>query len=167
MPTLDLTREENLFPAFSLMLGGLDFGRSRLIAAFKDLSPEQLATTPAGFGNSIATLVLHIATSEVAFAHRIMGKPMPAELEADFPRHMPGTPLPAPAAGVTAADLQARLAKSRGFVAEMLRTLTEDDLAREIPFGPERSATVRWMIALLPNHQSQHYGHIQMIAKHL
>lgn len=167
MPTLDLNRHENLMPVAAFMLGQIDFGRNRLIASFKELTPEQLATTPAGFGNSIATLVLHIATTEVGFAHALLGKPVPEALAAEFPKHMPATPLPAMAAGATAQDLTAKLEKSRAILAEALSTLTLADLTREIPLGPDRSATVQWLIGILPGHQSQHYGHIQMIAKHL
>ncbi|HWI62306.1 MAG TPA: DinB family protein [Symbiobacteriaceae bacterium] len=165
MPTIDISRHADLAAVPAFMLGSLEFGRNRLLAAMKDLTPEQLAKVPAGYGNSIATLALHIAATEVSFAHRIMGKPMTAELEAEYPKHLAGTPLPAPAPETTAAELTARLEKSRGILAEALAALSEADLAREIPMGPDRSATVGWMLAILLGHQSQHYGHIQMIAK--
>lgn len=167
MPTLDLNRHENLMPVAAFLLGQIEFGRARLTAAIKDLSPEQLATAPAGFSNAISTLVLHLATTEVGFSHALMGKPVSAELAAEFPRHLPNTPLPAAAPGTTAQDLIAKLEKSHGMLKEALGTLTLADLTREVPLGPDRKATVQWMLCILGSHQSQHMGHMQMMLKHL
>ena len=166
MAKMDTQQYEGMMPAAALVMGGLDFGRERLTAAIKDLTPEQLLKKPAGFKNNIATLVLHIGSNEVGFSHRIMGRTVSDELKAEYLVHVPGQPLSSPETA-DAADLIAKLDQSRGFVLQALQGLTEADLGKEFQLGPERSATIRWMLAIHQNHQMQHYGHIQMIIQHL
>ncbi|MFZ5815702.1 MAG: DinB family protein [Bacillota bacterium] len=164
MPTMDVTRHEGLHPAVGAYLSALDLGRSRLINSIKNLSPEQLEQRPAGFKNSIATLVVHCAATEVSFAHRIMGKPVPEELLAEFPPHKEEL-LPV-ITGETAESLQAKLQKSRAILQEAVKGLTAADLTRVIQPAPDRSYTVEWLLALLPVHLMGHVGHIQMIRQH-
>ncbi|MFZ5827597.1 MAG: DinB family protein [Bacillota bacterium] len=164
MPTFDVTRFEGLDPAVASYLSALDLGRSRLVANIKNLTPEQLEKKPEGFKNSVATLVVHIAATEVSFAHRFKGQTVPDELLAEFPPHR-GGPLPE-ITGLTAEDLLARLEKSRGILQEAVAGLTAADLTREIPLGAERAATVEWLLALLPVHLTGHVGHIQMNVQH-
>lgn len=142
----------------------LDFGADRLKAAIAGLTPEQLARVPEGFANSIATLVVHIYGIEAGFAHRMAGAAMADDLKAEFLLDKPQSPLPA-AAGETVESLTAKIEKGRSILVERLASLTEEDLTREVPLGPEKKATVRWMIALLANHQAIHLGQIQMIKK--
>lgn len=165
MPKLDLNRHENLAAVPGFALGAIEMGRGRLLAVIKDLTPEQLSKVPEGYGNSIATLVLHVAATEVSFACRLSGEPMTEELKADYPPHLMGTPLPAPAPTTTAQELTAKLDRSLGMLKKALAGLSEAEMNREIGMGPDRTATVPWMLGILLGHQMQHYGHIQMIAR--
>jgi uncharacterized damage-inducible protein DinB len=165
MPTMDVTRFEGLDPVVATYLGTLDLGRSRLIAAIKNLTPEQLTKKAGNFRNSIATLVVHIAATEISFAHRIMGKPVPEELQAEFPPHK--EELLPEITGETVEGLLAKLEKSRAILQEAVQGLTAADLNREIALGPERAATVAWFLALLPVHLMAHTGHIQMLRQHI
>lgn len=165
MATLDVTRFEGFDPVVAAYLAALDYGRNRLIANLKKLTDEQLTVKPAGFKNTIATLVVHIAAIEIAFAYRIQGKPVPEELNAEFPPHK--EELLPEITGETVESLLAKLEKSRGILLEAVRGLTAADLTREIAVGSERTATVAWLLALLPNHLSLHAGHIGMIRQHM
>lgn len=165
MPTFDVPRFEGVDPAVAAYLSTLDLGRARLIANIKNLTPEQLEQRPEGFKNSVATLVVHVAATEVSFASRITGQPVPDELIAEFPPHRGGGPLPE-ITGETIEGLLARLEKSRSILQEAVAGLTAADLDREIALGPERVATVAWLLALLPMHLALHAGHIQMITQH-
>lgn len=164
MPVLDVIRFEGLDPAVAPYLSTLDLSRARLVANIKDLTPEQLEQKPEGFKNGVATLVVHIAATEVSFAHRIMGRQVPEELAAEFPPHRGGS-LPE-ITGETLQVLLAKLEKSRSILQEAVVGLTAADLTREIPLGPERAGTVAWLLALLPIHLMLHTGHIQMIVQH-
>lgn len=97
-------------------------------------------------------------------AHQLNGESLPDDLAQEFLRNRPQSPLPI-AGGETVESLMAKLTKSRSILLEALSRLTEADLTREIIYSPERSMTVRWLLALTPNHQMLHYGHIQMIRK--
>src|SRR5688572_6069717 len=96
MRTLDLETYSDLHPAANLALGSLNFGRTRLKAALKDLPEEHLFIKPENFKNDIATLVNHIAAIEVSFSHRIMGKPVPEDLAARYLLDQSQQPLPQP-----------------------------------------------------------------------
>lgn len=164
MATLDVPRFEGFDPVIAAYLAPLDFGLARLIATLQKLTTEQLTAKPAGFKNTIATLAVHIATTEINFAYRIQGKPVPEELLAEYPPHKEEF-LPE-ITGETVESLVAKLQKGRGIFLEVLKGLTAADLTREMPAGPERTVSVAWMLALAPYHIALHTGHIGMIRQH-
>lgn len=166
MSAIDLKTYDHLGPAADLTLGSLNFGRALLKGTIKDLTPEQLAAKPANFKNDIATLVVHIAATEVLFSHLIMGREIPESLAADYLLDQQGETLPR-AEGETVESLISKLDAAFEYVHEMLKGLSEDDMPRIIEAGPGRKFSVRWMIGLLPMHQLLHRGHIQMLRNRL
>lgn len=165
MATFDLARFDGFDPAVAPYISMLEFGRTRLLNGIKELTSEQLAQKPEGFKNSIATLVVHVAATEVSFAYRIMGQTVPEELLAEFPPHKE-TLLPE-ITGETVDGLKAKLEKSWAILLGAVEGLKAADMTREIQMGPERTATVAWLLNLLPVHLMLHTGHIQMIRQHI
>lgn len=139
----------------------LTFGRERLFTTVEGLTEAQLHAVPAGLTNSIATLLLHLGGTEVGFAHLILGQTLSDELKSAYKRNVPQKPLPA-AEGETLDSLKAKLAQSLGYMEQAMRSLTAADLDREIALGT-RTLTVRELLKLAGNHQSQHLGQIQII----
>lgn len=166
MSALDLKTYADLNSVANLTLGSLDFGRGALKYLIKDLTPEQLAAKPANFNNDIATLVVHVAATEVLFSHLIMGKELPPALAAEYLLDQQGDTLPRPE-GETAASLMEKLDAAFEHVHEMLKGLTEDDMSRIVEAGGGRKFSVRWMVGLLPVHQFLHRGQMQMLINHL
>lgn len=151
-----------------ICLEQLEFGTRSLTGAIQGLSPEQLAQVPPGLGNSIATLVLHVAAVEVSIAHAITGREVPAELKPDFlldQPHGPGSPLPQAPAGETAESLLQKLSRARGILTEAVGQLTEADLRRELPFFGKSMQPISFFLNLLPFHLASHYGQIQLIKR--
>lgn len=163
---IDMNKHPDLYPAADIVLGALQFGRDLIKELLSSLTPEQLAAKPEGFSNDIATLLVHIPAIEIRFSHMIQGKELPADLAAEFLLDQPQSPLPRPV-GETAASLQAKLDKGLEYVREMLAGLKAEDLDRTVPARPGVSYSVRWMVGLLPIHQSQHFGQMQMLLKHI
>lgn len=161
---LDLTVPTDLHPYIAGIATAMEFGRAALKRNLQGLTPEQLSATAPGFANSIATLVVHLAGYEIVCAHRILGTPMPDELKVEFLRDQPQTPIPA-AVGETADTLVNKLDRSRAYLMKVLATVTPDDLDREFQLGPDRSATVRWVLGLIPYHQDEHLGQILLLKK--
>lgn len=145
----------------------LDFGFGRVKDLVKDLTPEQLETVPAGFGNSIATLIIHTYGLEGRLGYSLVGKEVPEEVKAELLLNLPRAQTLPAVTGETAESLLAKMEKARGLLLEALGQLTEADLNREMPMGPGRTVSVKFMLALLPQHQGQHFGHMQMIKKAL
>ncbi len=166
MVALDLTMTPGLHPVVAQTLATVDFGRIRFIEALQDLSPEQLTQTPPGLSNSIATIVTHVASTEVRVAYLLNGDSIPDNLVKEFPQERSKGRLPI-AESETAETLIAKLTKSRSILGDALSRLTEADLTREIFFDAERLLTGRRHLALLSNHQMQHYGQIQINRKFL
>lgn len=162
--TVDLNKYPDLHPAASQVLGELEFGRGLIKNVMNDLKPEQLVAKPAGFTNDIATLLLHIPAIEIRFSHLIQGKELPADLAAAFRLDQPQSPLPQ-ATGETIDSLREKLDLGLSYVRQTLQTLKDEDFDRMVEAGGGRSYSVRWMVGLLPMHQSQHFGQIQMILK--
>jgi uncharacterized damage-inducible protein DinB len=145
----------------------LDFGFDRVKDLIKDLTPEQLEAVPAGYRNSIATLIVHTYGLEARLAYKLRGQEVPEAVAAELLLNLPRTEVLPAVTGETAASLTAKMEKARGLLFETLGTLTEADLDREFEFGPGRKVPIRYALALLPQHQGQHYGHMQMIKKAL
>ena len=163
MATMDAALLSGVDPKVAVWCAGLDRGQTRVFDLIKELSPEQLARVPQGLSNSIATLVIHVAAVEARMAHRLWGRPVPADLQAEFLLDQPQNPLPQPR-GETAESLRAKAENARGMLREAMSGLGEGDLDREVPFGPG-TATARFALSILPVHQSQHYGQMQMVRK--
>lgn len=165
MATLDIQKEPGFDPTIAGLWYAYKFGRGRFDRLLAGLTPEQLAAQPAGFNNSIAALVLHVAGTEVGFAHMIWGEEMPADLQAEFLMEQRGSTLPQPS-GETADSLTAKLHKAEGMIKEALAGLTAEDLDREVtPMGS--AVTLRWLLSLVSYHATNHFGQLQMIKQHL
>lgn len=145
----------------------LDFGFNRVKDLVKNLTPEQLEAVPTGFGNSIATLVVHTYSLEGRFSYRLLGKQMPEDVAAELLCNLPRTQTLPVVTGETAESLVAKMEKARGLLLDSLGVLTEEELDREIEMGPGHKVIVRFMLTFLPQHQGQHYGHMQMVKKAL
>lgn len=149
------------------IMAALAFGQDRLKEAIRGLTPEQLAAVPAGesFKNSIATLVVHLAGTEISFAYLFRGEPVPQALQEAFLLDKPHKPtLPAPQ-GETAESLVAKLEQARSILTQAVEQLTDEDLDRDLPGPGGRKMSIRALLSILPQHQGQHFGHIQYIKR--
>lgn len=163
---IDLKVPVGLHPFVEATVGSLEVGRERVKKEIASLTPEQLAKVPEGFSNSIATLVMHIAGTEANFAYRIgHDQEAPQEVQALYLLDRPQKPLPAPE-GATVESLNAALDQARALLVETIAKLGETELAGSYQaFGRDMSR--KWLLALLPQHISQHFGQIQMVKRHL
>ncbi|HYF92802.1 MAG TPA: DinB family protein [Symbiobacteriaceae bacterium] len=165
MAVYDVQAEKGMDPTITGFWCAYAFGRGRFRRLLEGLTPEQLVQTPAGFNNSIAALVVHVAAAEVSFAHMIFGKEVPAELKADLLLDRPQSPLPQPA-DETVQSLAAKLERSERLIKEALSTLKAEDLDRELSFGTQ-PLTMRWLLSLITYHATNHFGQLQMIKQRL
>lgn len=166
MSRLDVPVEASLGPVAAVVWNQLEFGRKGLLKQMEGLAPEQLAARPAGFKNSLAALLCHIAGSEVNFACILKGETFTDELKAEFFMGRVEGLLRQPE-GESVESLTAKLNQSRAAMKEALAGLGEADLERVFP-GPGGSEyTMRWLLALIPHHASMHLGQMQMLRQHL
>ncbi|BAD40738.1 DinB family protein [Symbiobacterium thermophilum] len=150
----------------------LAFGLRTIQGAIRDLTPEQLAFVPPGLANSIATLVLHVAATEVVVAEQVLGRRAAEDLRRavllDRYTPAPGAPIPAADPGETAESLIGKLERARAEVLGALEALTPADLERTFPFRPGgRPQPLTFFLQLLPFHIASHYGQIALIKRFL
>jgi len=148
----------------------LEFGIRSVSRSVRDLTPEQLAFVPPGFGNSIAALLLHIGATEASVASLLAGREVPADVRQAvlLDRYQPavGSPIAAADPGETTESLLAKLQRARAELVTALEELTEADLDRTLPFG-DKPMPVPFFLNLLPFHIASHYGQIQIIKRFL
>lgn len=148
----------------------LAFGLRALKNAIRDLTPEQLAYVPPGFANSIATLVLHVAATEVVVCEQITGKQAPADLKKavllDRYTPAPGGPIAFADPGETVESLTEKLERARAELTAVLEQLTEADLERGFPISAGgRPQPLTFFLHLLPFHLASHYGQVMIIRR--
>jgi uncharacterized damage-inducible protein DinB len=161
-----LPAHPELHPYLAAVASSVEFGKNRLIQSMQGLTPEQLHATPAGFTNSVATLVLHVAAANVSFAHRLKGERVPDELKAVYKLDQPQSPLPV-AVGETVESLTEKLERATALLIETLGSIKEPNLEQEIPFGKEHTATMPFVYGVISIHPTLHHGQIQMLLKAL
>lgn len=121
---------------------------------------------PAGFRNSIATLLCHIAGSDMAFAHGLTGRTMSDELRAEYFLGRNDGLLIEPK-GETKESLLAKLDKARAALKEALLQIASEDLDKTIERPNGMQVTLRWYLTVIGIHASVHIGHIQMVKQNL
>jgi uncharacterized damage-inducible protein DinB len=153
-------------PQVAMASASLEAGQRRIFDLIAPLTPEQLEQVPAGLANSIATLVVHVAATELRMASRLRGPgaEIPAAQRAAYRLDLPQNPLPA-ISGETADTLRNKAVQARALLREAFAGLRAADLGRELAAGPDRTITPRWMLVMLPLHQVQHYGQMQMVRR--
>ncbi len=166
MPLLDVPGVPQMHPAAAEAWYVLEFGRERLLKEVEGLTEEQLFTVPAGFRNSIATLLCHIAGSDMAFAHNLSNRTMPDELKAEYFLGRNDNLLIEPK-GETKESLLAKFDRSRAALKEALLQLTAEDVEKTLERPGGMQITMRWMLALVGYHATLHIGQIQMVKQHL
>lgn len=157
----DLTTPD-LSPALATPFSLIEHAFRRLTNLVKEMSHAELEYRgPDGTINSTATLLAHLAHTDLEYFHQIMGMPIPPELEAEYgPGRAPDDTLPV-VTGQTATELLARYRDVLDLVRSYLMTQTDSDALRSvtIPWWPE-PATVRYVLWHIAGHSMFHQGQI-------
>ncbi|MEW6522606.1 MAG: DinB family protein [Bacillota bacterium] len=148
-------------------MAAVEFARSRVIALIKDLSPEQLATRPQGFRNSLSSLVVRCAGAKASFAAMITGQPVAPDLRSELYLDQPSSPLYQPE-GETVTTLEAKWEKAHAVLRSALAAVKGDSFDRSVVRpGGGHSFTLRWLMTLITFHTPDHFGQMVMIKQHL
>lgn len=158
----ELPAHPEFHPYLAAVAASVEFAKSRAIRFIKGLNQAQLEATPSTFKNSIATLAMHIAATNVHFAHSLRGAQVPADLRAEFKLDQPQSPLPA-VIGETVESLTEKLERSTAMLVETLGQIDDPKLEAEIPFGGENTATNAFLFGVVSLHGHQHIGQILLL----
>lgn len=156
-------------PIIGAYLAKMDDVRSRTLKYVEGLSPEQLAWSPNDKCESIATLLLHIAAAERSWiGEDIMRRPMDEWWKIAFPIRFNIPQI----SGKELSYFTEILANIREETKDALRTLTDDDLTREIaPLDPseavntEKRFSIEWILYHMIEHEAHHKGQIAVMKR--
>jgi uncharacterized damage-inducible protein DinB len=153
----------NVAPAFATPLAQAEAVFQRLTRIVGEMSEPAAFEYrgPDGDMNSVAMLVAHLAWVDMEYLHLIMGKPIPAELEAEYgPVEDENGRIPV-VTGRPAAELLARCRRVVDMMQAYFADKPDAEATREltIPWWPEPT-TVRYVLWHMTAHAIHH--HTQM-----
>ena len=148
-------------PEIARLLWMLEDTRRRTKRALDDLDPAVIDWTEPR-GNSIGTLLYHIAAIEIDWLYTdvLEGKPWPREVEALFPydvRDERGMLFAVKGVGLE--EHLRRLGTVRAMLLEKFRGMSLDEFRRVRHFD-EYDVTPEWVIHHLVQHEAEHRGQI-------
>ncbi len=153
-----------LDPAIGQALWQLEGARRRLKKALGDLNETMLDWEPYPGGNSVGTLLYHIAAIELDWLYvEVLEQELPPEVQALLPypvRDEGGRLFPVTA--VSLPDHLQRLDTTRQLLLNVYANLTLDDFRRARQL-PQYHVTPEWVLYHLTQHETEHRGQIQEI----
>ena len=154
-----------LYPEIGRTLWHLEAARGRLKWTLADLDETLLDWEPYSGGNSIGTLLYHIAAIELDWLYcEVLEEDFPPAVEVLLPypvRNKQGQLFPVTA--VSLPDHVQRLDTARQLLLKTYAQLTLADFrcARQLP---QYHVTPEWVLFHLTQHETEHRGQIQEIA---
>lgn len=159
------TKSPGLPPALAAAYGLVEDGFRRLGNLVKGMTAVELEYLGAGGNrNSTATLLNHLALTDLEYLHCIKGEPVPAVLAARFgPYHDAEGNLP-PVTGRSVEELLAQYAEVIDLGRSYLATLEDAEAERRVNVAWwSQPATVRFVLWHMAGHSMLHQGQIQRL----
>ena len=164
-----ITPAEGYTPKIGAYLAKMEDVRGRTLKYVEGMTPEQLAWSPNDNCESIATLLLHIAAAERSWiGEDIMRKPMNEWWKIAFPIRYDIPQI----SGKKLSYFTDILATTRQETKDALKTLTDNDLSREIapldpgdPANTEKRFSIEWILYHVLEHEAHHKGQIAVMKR--
>lgn len=156
-------------PGYAPMVGSwlwaFENSRQRTLRAYEGLDPGLLEWVPSWRGNTISTLLYHLAAIEVdwLFTDILEQDEFPPSIERLFPydvRQENG--ILTIVEGESLEEHQSRLAAMRVYFLKSLQNMSDDEFQRVRSF-PDYEVTPQWTIHHLMQHEAEHRGEIMSI----
>ena len=146
-------------------LWAFENSRQRTLQSIEGIKPGLLEWVPTWGGNTISTLLYHLAAIEVdwLFTDILENEEFNPEIGALFPQdvYQPNGDLTV-IEGVLLEDHIQRLSTVRKFFLGSMRGMSDDEFQRVRSF-PDYKVTPRWTIHHLMQHEAEHRGEIMSI----
>lgn len=148
-------------PVIGRWLWTLEATRGRLKEALDGISPADLDWTPPERGNSVGSLLYHIAAIEADWLYvEILAVEFPSEIDALFPYDVrDGDGRLSVVAGLDLSAHLGRLDMVRGWLLDAFRSIDLDEFRRLRHLEPY-SVTPEWVLHHLIQHEAEHRGQI-------
>jgi uncharacterized damage-inducible protein DinB len=155
-------------PVVGRWLWTLEATRSRLKEALEGASPSELDWTPPEGGNSLGSLLYHIAAIEADWLYvEVLDIEFPREVSATFPYDVrDGDGRLSIVSGLDLADHLGRLDRVRGWLLDSFRAIDREDFRRLRHFD-QYSVTPEWVLHHLIQHEAEHRGQILQLRERI
>ena len=156
---------EGYSPQVGVWLWAFENSRQRTLRALDGIDPESLEWIPVWKGNSISTLLYHLAAIEAdwLFTDILESNEFTPTFEALFPydvRQENGILTNIKQESLN--DHLQRLAEVRDYFLKSFRDISDDEFLRVRKF-PDYEVTPRWTIHHLMQHEAEHRGEIMVV----
>jgi uncharacterized damage-inducible protein DinB len=168
MKTYDLQPNSNMTSVIGLLHSTIQYSYERLKRSVTGLTQREIDYKGQNNElNSIAQQIRHLTVVQLHWVYRFQSLPVPPELQNIFgPMYDESGKLP----NVEEVNLETLLEQYEE-VQEMFQqvcvNLTDEDLTKAVPFEKGNTATIRWGIWHIADHNRHHYANIAFIKKHL
>lgn len=165
---LDVRLDPILPPLVALLWGQIEDARRQLQELVAGMDQPALEYRgPTGDDNSTASLLAHLALSDLSFARHCFGTEIPVDVRARFgPNRDEAGRLPV-VTGVPAAELLDRVDTAHGYLRRGMAGLQDTDLDRVLPLFRGNDGTLRWVLWHVADHHMLHQGQIRTLKRHL
>ena len=164
----DVVPAEAQSEEIGLLLGLLEAGTQNMRRELGEVEEETLLWQPYPNSHSVGALLIHVAACEAGWLHLVAaGQETPMHLE----EQMMGGPSIDQYAGLWPAPPRRPLSwyyaqhdaiRTRSLA--LLRTLPDPDEVRTVPWTPNRTCTVRWILHHVIEHEAYHLGQAVLLS---
>ena len=152
-----------------LLLGLLEASTQNMRRELGELEEETLLWQPYPNGHSVGAILIHVAACEAGWLHRVAAgqESTPMDLE----ERMMGGPSIDQYEGIWPGPPRRPLSwyyaqhdAIRAQSVALVRTLPNPDEARTVPWTPNRTCTVRWILHHVIEHEAYHLGQAVLLS---
>ncbi|MED1739037.1 DinB family protein [Bacillus swezeyi] len=163
----DLHTDEEMAPAVAVLFSAVNENIERLKSIVSGISQEALEYKGEyGSENSIAQLIYHLINVDIRWVYRLKEEEFPRELEESYGPMTDEDGLLPEVKGVPLSVLIELYDNVLELLKHTVKKLSETDLLKKVPYE-DGTATIRWGIWHMSDHNRYHQAHIQALLKEL
>lgn len=162
----DLYLEQGMNPQVAILYATVRDTFNRLVDLVYDVGLEELVYKgPSGDENSIGQLLRHLAIVDLYWVYRLKNEPLPSKLQETYgPMLDENRELPQ-VANYSLEQLMQNYQEVQSMFYKECMNLKEEDLQREVFYEKGETATIRWGIWHIADHNRYHQAHIGRLRK--
>jgi uncharacterized damage-inducible protein DinB len=164
MKTFDLVSDTKMSPITGMLHAMVNYNFQRLKRLVDGMTQEEIDYKGAdNILNSVAQLLKHLAIVDLHWVYRLQSTEIPKEIKEVFgPMYDEEGKLPM-VRNISLHHLLEQYDQVQDLLKEVCSGLTDNDLEKMVPFENGNTATIRWGIWHIADHNRHHYANIAQL----